>query len=230
MGFPKKYLNAWSRHHRSGGFGIHSPFAYQFVRNVWCQPLPYYAYGGMRQLLNTIKEGTTPRQRREMDLISEKEARLLFRVTNFFNPQRILQVGASTGVESVAMLAVSSQSHLYMYDTQLEQKALAVRVLKSQLDRVECYDDLAVAVDEVLAAGEPMMALINVPVEETQLRRLLDAQCVIVMRNLNRAESMKALFDAASRYMPVGQTYTNNKIAILNPNPKLQREDFQLWL
>ena len=105
-----------------------------------------------------------------------------------------------------------------------------MRILQSQLDRVECYDDLTVAVDEVLAAGEPMMALVNVPVEETQLRRLLDAQSVIVIRNLNRAESMKALFDAASRYMPAGQTYTNNKIAILNPNPKLQREDFQLWL
>ena len=231
MGFPKKYLNAWSRHHRSGGFGIHSPFAYQFVRNVWRQPLPYYAYGGMRQLLNTIKAGTTPRQRREMDLISEKEARLLFRVTNFFNPQRILQVGASTGVESVAMLAVSSQSLLYMYDTQLEQKALAVRVLKSQLDRVECYDDVNVAADDFLA-GENVsrLALVNSPADETVLKRLLDAQCVLVLRNLNRDESMSALFDTCCQHMPMGQTYTNDKIAILNPNPKFQREDFLLWL
>lgn len=231
MGFPKKYLNAWSRHHRSGGFGIHSPFAYQFVRNVWRQPLPYYAYGGMRQLLNTIKAGTTLRQRREMDLISEKEARLLFRVTNFFNPQRILQVGASTGVESVAMLAVSTQSRLYMCDAQLEQKALAVRVLKSQLDRVECYDDVKVAADDFLA-GETVsrLALVNSPADETVLKRLLDAQCVLVLRNLNRDESMSALFDTCCQHMPMGQTYTNDKIAILNPNPKLQREDFLLWL
>ena len=231
MGFLKKYLNAWSRHHRSGGFGIHSPFAYQFVRNVWRQPLPYYAYGGMRQLLNTIKAGTTLRQRREMDLISEKEARLLFRVTNFFNPQRILQVGASTGVESVTMLAVSSQSRLYMCDAQLEQKALAVRVLKSQLDRVECYDDVKVAADDFLA-GETVsrLALVNSPADETVLKRLLDAQCVLVLRNLNRDESMSALFDTCCQHMPMGQTYTNDKIAILNPNPKLQREDFLLWL
>ena len=226
----KQYLTAWSRHHRSGGFGIHSPYAYQFVRNVWRQRLPYYSYEGLHQLIGTIKGGTTRQQRREMDLISEREARLLIRVTNLFGPQRLLQVGAATGVESVAMLEVSHASHLHLYDPQLELKTLAVRILQSQLDRVECYDDLVVAVDEVLAAGEPMMALVNVPVEEAQLRRLLDARCVIVMRNLNHDESMKALFDAASRYMPAGQTYTNNKIAILNPNPKLQRENFQLWL
>ena len=50
------------------------------------------------------------------------------------------------------------------------------------------------------------------------------------MRNLNRNDAMKMLFEACCRHMPMGQTYTNNKIAILNPNPKLQREDFLLWL
>ena len=158
----KRYLNAWSRYHHSSGFGIHSPYAYQFVRNVWRQRLPYYAYGGISQLLDTIKGSTTRQQRREMDLISEKEARLLFRVTNHFNPQRILQVGTSTGVESLTMLKVSHKTRLYLYDPQLEQKTLAVRVLQSQVDRVECYDDLDVALDEMLSAmGGSSMALIN---------------------------------------------------------------------
>ena len=227
----KRYLNAWSRHHRSGGFGIHSPFAYQFVRNVWRQRLPYYAYGGLKQLIGTIKDNTTKQQRREMDLINEREAKLLFRVTNFFNPASILQVGAATGVESVAMLEVSKASRLYLYDPQLEQKPLAVRVLQSQLDRVECYDDVNVAVDEMLETVDAsMLALVNTPVDETVLQRLLDARCVLVMRNLNHDESMSRLFDACCDYMTAGQTYTNNKIAILNPSPKLQREDFLLWL
>ena len=227
----KRYLTAWSRHHRSGGFGIHSPFAYQFVRNVWRQRLPYYAYGELHQLIGTIEDNTTRRQRREIDLISEREARLLFRVTNFFNPQRLLQVGAATGVESVTMLEVNSQSRLYLYDPQLEQKPLAVRVLQSQLDRVACYDDLHAAIDEARhAADVPMLALINVPVEEAVLSRLLDARCVLVLRNINHNEAMLHLFDACCDGMTMGQTYTNNKIAILNPDPKLQREDFLLWL
>ncbi len=228
---PKRYLNAWSRHHRSGGFGIHSPYAYQFVSNVWRQRLPYYAYEGIHQLLDTIKSSSTRRQRREMDLITEREARLLFRVTNFFNPGRILQMGAATGVESVAMLAVSSQSRLYLCDPQLEQNPLAVRILQSQLGRVDCYNDVNVSLNEFLDACDcPIMALVNVPVDDTVLRRLLDAQCVLVMRNLNRDDEMSRLFDFCCDHMPMGQTYTNNKVAILNPNPKLQREDFLLWL
>ena len=230
----KRYLTAWSRHHRSGGFGIHSPYAYRFVRQVWRQRLPYYAYEGIHQLIGTVKAGTTREERREMDLISEKEARLLLRVTNFFNPRRILQVGAATGIESIAMLEVNRGCRLYLYDPQLEQKALAVRVLQSQMDRVACYDDMALAADEFLQAEDnedvAMMALVNVPVDAAVLNRLLDARCVLVLRNLNRNEALQALFDTCSQHMPQGQTYTNSKIAILNPNPKLQREDFLLWL
>ncbi len=227
----ERYLTAWSRHHRSGGFGIHSPYAYNFVRNVWRQPLPYYAYEGIHELLETIKSGTTREQRRQLDLIGEREARLLFRVTNFFNPQHILQVGAATGVEAVAMLEVNSKSRLYLYDPQLEQKALAVRVLQSQLDRVGCYDDIDVATGELMeTTGAPVLALVNTPVDESVLTRLLDAHCVVVMRNMRRNRAMARLFDACCRHMTMGQTYTNGNIAILNPNPKLQREDFSLWL
>ena len=224
-------MNAWSRHHRSGGFGIHSPYAFIFVRNVWRQRLSYYAYAGIEQLIDTVESGTTRRQRREMDLIGESEAKLLFRVTNFFNPRRIFQAGAATGIESVAMMEVSRGSRLYLYEPRLEEKALAVRVLQTQMDRVECYDDAVVAVNDLLEDAQgPIMALINVPVEDALLKRLLDAQCVVVLRNLNRDEVMGALFDTCCDYMTAGQTYTNNKIAILNPNPKLQREDFLLWL
>lgn len=228
----KKYLTAWSRYHRSSGFGIHSPYAYSFVRHVWSQPLHYYAYEGIHRLIDTIKTGTTRQQRREMNLIGEREARLLFRVTNFFNPQLILQFGATTGVESVAMLEVSRSSRLYLYDRQLEQKPLAIRVLQSQLDRVECYDDACVAVDDVLACGDPsqVLSLVNEPVDERALKRLLDTRCVLIMRNLGHDQEMNSLFDSCCRYMPMGQTFTNNKIAILNPSPKLQREDFLLWL
>jgi len=223
-------MTAWSRHHRSGGFGIHSPFAYEFVRNVWRQTLPYYAYEGIHQLIGTVKVATTRSQRRQMDLIGEREARLLFRVVNFFNPHSILQVGATTGIESVAMLEVNRASRLYLYERQMEQRTLAVSVLQSQWDRVECYDDVNVATDEMLEQGGPAMALVNEPIPVDVSKRWLDARCVLVMRNLDRNEAMRALFDACSGYMPMGQTYTNGKIAILNPNPKLQREDFLLWL
>ena len=230
MNLWKRYLSAWSRHHRSGGFGIHSPFAFNFVRTVLRERTPYYAYATLGQLVDTIQEGTTRRERREMDLISERDARLLFRVTNFFNPQRILQAGAATGVESLAMMEVNSNSRLYLYDGLLEQKALVLRVLRDKMDREGCYDDLAVATDDFLSEEGPGMALVSVPVDDALLHSLLNHGTVLVLRRLNRDETMWDLFDSCCRHMTAGQTYTNGKIAILNPNPKLQREDFLLWL
>ena len=234
MSSIKGYLNAWSRHHRSGGFGIHSPYAYHFVRNVWSQPLRYYAYDDLHMLIDVIKGGTTRQQRQAMDLIGENEARLLFRLANFFNPRHMLQAGAATGVESLALMKACSNSRLYLYDPELEHKALAVKVLQNQLDRVACYDSPTVAWDEFLEAGKagdaPLLALINMPVEEAMLKRLLDAQCVLVLRGLNCGQAISDAFNACCKHMASGQTYTNNKIAILNPNPKLQREDFLLWL
>lgn len=69
----KRYWTAWSRYHHSSGFGIHSPYAYRFVRHVWRQPLHYYAYEGIHQLIDTIKAGTSRRERRVLDLIAERE-------------------------------------------------------------------------------------------------------------------------------------------------------------
>ena len=226
----KRYLNAWSRYHRSDGFGIHSPFAFLFVVNVWSQPLHYYAYESITRLRNTVK-GMYRQQRNGIDLISEREARLLFRVTNYFNPQRILLVGAATGVEGVTMLAVNSKSRLVLCDAHWEQNPIAVRVMQSHLDRVVCYGSAAVAVNDFLEDGrENAMALVNVPIDGQLLYRLLDAGIVVVMCRLNRDRAMSALFENCCSHMSMGQTFTNDKIAILNPNPKLQREDFLLWL
>jgi hypothetical protein len=129
------------------------------------------------------------------------------------------------------MLVVNSTSDLYLYDPQLEGNALAVRVLQSQLGRVECYNDVDVAFNEFMENDDaPKMALVNMPVADAVLNRLLDEQCVLVLRNLNHDGDMSRLLEACCQHMPKGQTYTNNKIAILNPNPKLQRESFLLWL
>ena len=74
------------------------------------------------------------------------------------------------------------------------------------------------------------MALINMPADVAVVQRLLDAGTVVVMRNLHRDGQLESLFNACCAHMTTGQTYSNGKIAILNPHPKLQREDFSLWL
>ena len=201
------------------------------MRNVLRQRLPYYAYDDIGELIDAVKAGTSASQRSELGLISKKAARLLFRVTNYASPRRIFQAGASTGVESVVMLGVNCESRLWLYDPRIEENLVAPRVLQTQLDRIRCYDDMALAVDEFLRENEaPKMALLNMPIDESAACRLLDAETVVVMNRLQRDKTMSELFDTCRHHLPAGQTFTNGKTAILIPNPKLQREDFVLWL
>lgn len=57
------------------GFGVHSPFAFGFIRNVLRNPHPFYAF------------------RRE---ITSADGRRLFRVVNRFNPSTVALVGDNT--------------------------------------------------------------------------------------------------------------------------------------
>lgn len=231
MNKTQRYLSAWSRHHRSGGFGIHSPHAYEFVRTVLRGRLPYYAYDDIGKLIDAVKSCTTAPQRRATGLIGNRAARLLFRVTNYVTPRRIFQAGAASGVESVVMLSVNSECRLWLYDPCLDANPVAGRVLGDCLNRIACYDDEAVAGEDFLAAsGEPAMALLNMPIGEAVAFGLLDAHAVVVLNQMHRNKAMVGLYDACCGYMTAGQTFTNGKTAILIPNPKLQREDFELWL
>ena len=65
------------RHRR--GYGVHSPFAYHFLRDVVYEKTPYYAY---HDLDSHLAWSQRLRQRRGL--------RLLFRLSNYTQPRRLL--------------------------------------------------------------------------------------------------------------------------------------------
>ena len=107
MDLLKRYRTALARHHRSRGFGIHSPSAYRFVTQVLGERLPYYAYDDLRRLRKTLLDSG------ENNLISDHDAQLLFRITSHFAPQHILLVGADSALTIAAMLMPSSLTDAY---------------------------------------------------------------------------------------------------------------------
>ena len=58
---------------------------------------------------------------------------------------------------------------------------------------------------------------------------LLAGECVVMMRNLSRSKLLNQLWEQWRGAAPHGQTFTNEKIAIIVASPKWQREDFFLW-
>jgi len=232
----QRYLTAWSRHHRSGGFGIHSPFAYNFVREVLRQRLPYYAYERLAQAHDTVVAATTRQQRRDLRLVSLAQARLLFRITNYFNPPVIVQVGSGGCIDTLAMMSVNSNSRLLLLDPDIERHPATVRVLQPLLPRIDCYDDAAVAVADATAAAASFVLVDWVDDEamhsslQPLVDTLLQGNGVMIVRDLDHNSLNTTLWQQACEEMTAGQTFTNGKLGIVVSRQGLPVQHFDLWL
>lgn len=70
----------WAKHPlarrlRSHGFGVHSPFAFDFIRRVLAQPCAYYCYADINRLAASRRDAAC--------------SRLLFRVALHFRPETV---------------------------------------------------------------------------------------------------------------------------------------------
>lgn len=239
MNLLKRYTSAWGRLRRSRGYGIHSPFAFRFVLDVLCERLPYYAYGYIGDLRRAVVEAVRTGFWHHPRVIGVKNARMLFRITNFFNPAHILQVGTSYGVSSACVMAVNSRSRLWLYEPHLDTYPVVARVLQPYLERVVTDDDLprTIAAWREASAGQRPFVLVNdlprgaddYAAVMTMLRAVIDGEGVAVLRNISRSDLMAGLWDNCCAYGDRGQLFTNGKIAVIVANRKLQREMFTLW-
>ena len=238
MGRIRRYRTALIRHHRSKGHGIHSPFAFNFVRFVLREKSPYYCYDDideLRQAVIEVMREHWPHRR----VASFKDLKMLFRITNFFNPQHILQVGTGYGLTAATMLNVSSTSELYLYEPSLGSYPVVGNVLAPYLDSIESYNSLSLATrdyDKARTSNETSFVVVNsipqpdVAQELTQyLCGLMNDDCVIVFRNLSRSDAMKQLWTSLKQSMKCGQSFTNEKVGVIVVQKKLNLEHFFLW-
>lgn len=97
----------WAKHPlarrlRAHGFGVHSPFAFDFIRRVLAQPCAYYCYADINRLATSRRDAAC--------------ARLLFRVVLHFRPEAIaitpgvaLSAAMTAALKAVQPLATLSQ-------------------------------------------------------------------------------------------------------------------------
>lgn len=234
MGKLGRYSSALKRYRQSLGFGVHSPFAFAFIRGVLAEKSPYYAYERLAtaRRLSLDMANNKGRHRR---VISLKSAKLLFRVTCRFNPALILQCGASYGVSSVAMLEVDTSSRLMVYTGSDVHDEIYTALSTPFEGRVTRYSTLEDAAGEYLASlnGHPPFMLVNdtcgcIGTLRPVMPRILDKGGVIVMRNLDRPD-MEALWKSTLSAMKHGMSFSNGRIGIITAMHHLPCQHFSLW-
>lgn len=125
----KKYLRYYITASSGKGHGIHSPFVFDFIKNVLNDKKNYECYHPIEKLRKELLHdkriievedfgagsmAVPYRKKRVNDIAksflkSKKLAQLLFRIIKYYQPQTIVELGTSLGV-TTAYLAVANKS------------------------------------------------------------------------------------------------------------------------
>lgn len=128
-----KYLHYYLTASNGKGHGIHSPFVFDFIKNVLLDKKNYACYkdieNARQQLLkqNTSIEvedfgagsssiKTTKRvvaQMAKSSLKTAKYAQLLYRIVNYYQPNTILELGTSFGITTAYLAAANKNATVY---------------------------------------------------------------------------------------------------------------------
>lgn len=117
------------RHHR--GHGIHSPFVYNLVRNVIEEKIPYYAYEDLKEYLNNTPQVSYP---------ISKYNKLSFRLVNYFNAKKILEIGSGYGVNTLYITAPAKDTSCLCIETDMKKIAMAKEVHKEWSRKIQISD------------------------------------------------------------------------------------------
>ncbi len=141
-------LSSWlsyqfkARHYK--GFGIHSPFVFFLVRELFWENHAFYAFEKMnaarsmllrnRQRINVATLGAPSvnpgKQKTIRKLVAESSfpdryGKLLFRLINFFTPETILELGTGSGLATLSLAFPHSKAKIISIDGNAELHGVA---------------------------------------------------------------------------------------------------------
>lgn len=236
----KQLLTAPVRYKRSRGFGIHSPFAYGFITGVLREPLPYYAYADITRRRN-MAFNLASRIEGHRRVISEKNARLLFRIAADANPRAILQIGTTYGVSTTALLDVDRASQLVITPGGAACAEVYDKVTHRYGDRITSCSTVAEAIETYrrINGGEEPFVLVNSLDSQADLDTLADylfssasgtgQTAIVIFRNLATDPLVRQLEKRYTAALTQGMTFTNGRLSVTAAIPRLPRQRHNIW-
>ena len=103
----KHWLSRLERLRKRNGYGVHSPFAYNFIKGVVYENGRYYAYGELRK--RRRKRGKGER------CLSGKADKLMFRIANYCRPRSVSLVGAKAALTAEYIAAATRNVPVSIY-------------------------------------------------------------------------------------------------------------------
>jgi predicted O-methyltransferase YrrM len=129
----KKYARYYLTAANGKGHGVHSPFVFDFIKNVLRDKKTYYCYNSIEQLRSELLTDSSVIEVEDFgagstviksssrvvkaiaksSLKPKKFAQLLFRMVSYYQPQNMVELGTSLGITSAYLASGNSSAPLY---------------------------------------------------------------------------------------------------------------------
>jgi predicted O-methyltransferase YrrM len=143
------HAKKWWHYYRTAssgiGHGIHSPFIFEFIKNVLNDKREFYAYTPTEHFREKLKNDHTTIKVNDLgagsriaknnqrlvseiakhSLKSKKLAQLLFRMVNYYQPKNIIELGTSLGLTTAYLASANGKGNVYTIEGIPEIAAIA---------------------------------------------------------------------------------------------------------
>lgn len=203
----------WPRRYRtSRGFGVHSPFAFDFITKVLRErDASYYSYAEIDALCARAHRGMTlPTMNFTATSFDRQEARMLFRVLCRFNPAEVIEIGGSNEVTRTIIERAVPHAVISRWSRESPPKINPDKV---------CLILVNYAID------------INSSIMRKYLLEAVKNPkgAVIFFRNL-QLPVLKRIWSEIAAVASFGMTFHDDLTAIYCAFPNLPRQDYELLL
>ena len=174
-----KYFRYFLTSSNGRGHGVHSPFVYEFVKQVLNDNRQFHCFNSIERLRNELKSDKTEIEvpdfgagsrlsagrRRKVSSVAfsslkpEKYAQLLFRLVHFYKPQTIVELGTSLGVSTAYLSCANPDAQIITMEGAPEIATIA----KANFERLQLKNIEVVRgnFDETLPSVISQLSIIN---------------------------------------------------------------------
>lgn len=172
MNLIKKIASYPARWRRSRGFGVHSPFAYNFITKVLREKdAAYYAYAEIAAFCPRARRAGFNEIFAGKDM-SVPEAYMLFRVLCYFNPVEIIEIGHGHEVTNIIVNRSVPKAVVKTWHATCNMKVAAgcePVVLLNQITPEEC-DAVIKMIENLRASGNVVLIVRHINILPDNLR------------------------------------------------------------
>ncbi len=232
----KRYYTAFRRYNRSKGYGVHSPFAYNFIRNVLREKYPYYAYSELKEQRKRAKV-LSAKKSGQQRLISYSSAKMLFRIACHFCPDLILQISTTHGVASSALLKATNSAKIILFPGENNHDDVVYHEITQQYtDHILPKQSLSEAIKCYLSEQKKFGLILINHLEPKELNdtlqvalQALQEEGLVIIRNLSTSPIARQLWKTCCAEKPWGMSFTNYQTGIIVGYKHLPKQHFNLW-